>query len=122
MADHSGSEGTVKVGANAVAEIRSYSIDETGARRPPGILNSINQREALKHHREYEHHDQCSQSNADMVARCLTSNTAPNGSLWHEPSINRLHAHVRCSPDFKHSGGNSYDCGCGMVCLISTAK
>jgi len=30
MATHKGSEGTVKVGANAVAEIRSYSIEETG--------------------------------------------------------------------------------------------
>jgi len=29
MATHKGSEGTVKVGANAVAEIRSYSISET---------------------------------------------------------------------------------------------
>lgn len=29
MAVHKGSEGTVKVGANAVAEIRSYSIEET---------------------------------------------------------------------------------------------
>ncbi len=30
MATHTGSEGTVKVGANTVAEIRSFSIDETG--------------------------------------------------------------------------------------------
>lgn len=30
MATHTGSEGTVKVGANAVAEIRSYSLEETG--------------------------------------------------------------------------------------------
>lgn len=30
MAVHKGSEGTVKVGANAIAEIRSYSIEETG--------------------------------------------------------------------------------------------
>lgn len=29
MANHSGSEGTVHVGTNAVAEIRSYSISET---------------------------------------------------------------------------------------------
>ena len=29
MALHKGSEGTVKVGANAIAEIRSYSIEET---------------------------------------------------------------------------------------------
>lgn len=29
MATHAGSEGTVRVGANAVAEIRSYSIEET---------------------------------------------------------------------------------------------
>ena len=29
MATHKGSEGTVKVGSNAIAEIRSYSIDET---------------------------------------------------------------------------------------------
>lgn len=29
MATHKGSEGTVKVGVNAVAEIRSYSITET---------------------------------------------------------------------------------------------
>ena len=29
MATHTGSEGTVKVGANAVAEIRSYAIEET---------------------------------------------------------------------------------------------
>lgn len=29
MATHAGSEGTVKVGANAVAEIRSYSIQES---------------------------------------------------------------------------------------------
>ncbi len=29
MANHKGSEGTVKVGSNAVAEIRSYSIEET---------------------------------------------------------------------------------------------
>lgn len=30
MAVHKGSEGTIKVGANAIAEIRSYSIEETG--------------------------------------------------------------------------------------------
>ena len=30
MAVHKGSEGTVKVGANAIAEIRSFSIEETG--------------------------------------------------------------------------------------------
>jgi len=30
MATHKGSEGTVKVGANAVAEVRSFSISETG--------------------------------------------------------------------------------------------
>lgn len=30
MATHKGSEGTVKVGANAVAEIRSFSINEVG--------------------------------------------------------------------------------------------
>tara|TARA_R100000734_G_C3306751_1_gene97253 strand:- start:364 stop:753 length:390 start_codon:yes stop_codon:yes gene_type:complete len=29
MATHKGSEGVVKVGANTVAEVRSYSIDET---------------------------------------------------------------------------------------------
>ena len=29
MATHKGSEGTVKVGSNAIAEIRSYNIDET---------------------------------------------------------------------------------------------
>ena len=29
MATHKGSEGTVHVGANAIAEIRSYSIEET---------------------------------------------------------------------------------------------
>lgn len=29
MATHKGSEGTVKVGSNAIAEIRSYSIEET---------------------------------------------------------------------------------------------
>jgi len=29
MATHTGSEGTVKVGANAIAEIRSFSLDET---------------------------------------------------------------------------------------------
>lgn len=29
MATHKGSEGTVKVGSNAVAEIRSYSIEES---------------------------------------------------------------------------------------------
>jgi predicted secreted protein len=29
MATHTGSEGTVHVGANAIAEIRSYSIEET---------------------------------------------------------------------------------------------
>lgn len=29
MATHTGSEGSVKVGANAIAEIRSYSIEET---------------------------------------------------------------------------------------------
>lgn len=29
MATHTGSEGTVKVGSNAVAEIRSYSVEET---------------------------------------------------------------------------------------------
>ena len=29
MATHKGSEGTVKVGANAVAEIRSYSLEES---------------------------------------------------------------------------------------------
>ena len=28
MANHTGSEGTIKVGANAVAELRSYSISE----------------------------------------------------------------------------------------------
>ena len=30
MATHTGSEGTVKVGSNAIAEIRSYSISEVG--------------------------------------------------------------------------------------------
>lgn len=30
MATHTGSEGTVKVGSNAIAEIRSFSIEETG--------------------------------------------------------------------------------------------
>ena len=30
MATHSGSEGTVKVGSDVVAEIRSFSIEETG--------------------------------------------------------------------------------------------
>jgi len=30
MATHTGSEGTVKSGANAIAEIRSYTISETG--------------------------------------------------------------------------------------------
>lgn len=30
MATHSGVEGTVKVGANAIAEIRSFSVEETG--------------------------------------------------------------------------------------------
>lgn len=30
MANHKGSEGTVKVGSDAVAEIRSFSIEETG--------------------------------------------------------------------------------------------
>ena len=30
MATHAGSEGTVKSGANTVAEIRSYTINETG--------------------------------------------------------------------------------------------
>lgn len=29
MATHTGSEGTVKVGSNAIAEIRSYSVSET---------------------------------------------------------------------------------------------
>ncbi len=29
MATHKGSEGVIKVGANTVAEVRSYSIDET---------------------------------------------------------------------------------------------
>lgn len=29
MATHTGSEGTVKVGSNAIAEIRSYSLEET---------------------------------------------------------------------------------------------
>src|SRR5210317_1442536 len=29
MATHKGSEGTVKVGSNAVAEVRSYSIEES---------------------------------------------------------------------------------------------
>ena len=29
MATHTGSEGTVKVGANAIAEIRSYSVEQT---------------------------------------------------------------------------------------------
>lgn len=29
MATHTGSEGTVKIGANAIAEIRSYSLEET---------------------------------------------------------------------------------------------
>jgi len=29
MATHTGSEGTVRVGANAIAEIRSYSLEET---------------------------------------------------------------------------------------------
>lgn len=29
MATHAGSEGTVKVGSNAIAEIRSYSIEES---------------------------------------------------------------------------------------------
>ena len=30
MATHTGSEGTVKVGANAVAEIRSFTLEESG--------------------------------------------------------------------------------------------
>lgn len=30
MATHTGSEGTVKVGAVAIAEIRSYSVEQTG--------------------------------------------------------------------------------------------
>lgn len=30
MATHTGSEGTLKVGSNAVAEIRSFTINETG--------------------------------------------------------------------------------------------
>ena len=30
MATHTGSEGTIKSGANAIAEIRSYNISETG--------------------------------------------------------------------------------------------
>ena len=30
MANHAGSEGTVKVGSNAVAEIRSFNVDEAG--------------------------------------------------------------------------------------------
>ena len=30
MATHTGVEGTVKVGANAIAEIRSFSVEETG--------------------------------------------------------------------------------------------
>ena len=30
MATHTGSEGTVKVGSDAVSEIRSYTLDETG--------------------------------------------------------------------------------------------
>ena len=30
MATHTGSEGTVKVGSNAIAEIRSYSVEQTG--------------------------------------------------------------------------------------------
>lgn len=30
MAVHTGSEGTVKVGANSIAELKSYSIEETG--------------------------------------------------------------------------------------------
>ena len=30
MANHAGSEGTVKVGANAVAEIRSFNVDQSG--------------------------------------------------------------------------------------------
>jgi hypothetical protein len=30
MATHTGNEGTIKVGANAVAEVRSYSIEESG--------------------------------------------------------------------------------------------
>lgn len=29
MANHKGSEGTIKVGSNAIAEIRSYSIEES---------------------------------------------------------------------------------------------
>jgi hypothetical protein len=29
MATHTGSEGTVKVGANAIAEIRSFSVEES---------------------------------------------------------------------------------------------
>jgi len=29
MATHTGSEGTVKVGSDAIAEIRSYSLEET---------------------------------------------------------------------------------------------
>ena len=31
MATHTGSEGTVKVGANAIAEIRSFSVEESAA-------------------------------------------------------------------------------------------
>ena len=29
MANHAGSEGTVKIGSNTIAEIRSFSVDET---------------------------------------------------------------------------------------------
>ena len=30
MATHTGNEGSIKVGANAIAEVRSYSIEESG--------------------------------------------------------------------------------------------
>jgi hypothetical protein len=30
MANHTGSEGAVKIGSNAIAEVRSWSLDETG--------------------------------------------------------------------------------------------
>ena len=48
MATHKGSEGTVKVGSNAVAEIRSYSLEETADTLK--ILQWVILQEPINHH------------------------------------------------------------------------
>jgi hypothetical protein len=41
MATHKGSEGVVKVGANTVAAVRSYSIEETGDTVEDSVIGTV---------------------------------------------------------------------------------